>query len=411
MIGGINDTHTRQDIVDAQALGLDGFAMNFDQFADWSQATVDSLFNHADELKFKLFFSFDHAAGHLKSPANYTDYFNKYKIRTSYFKGLKDKPLVSTFGAEDITSDQWKIFREAVGDVLIVPGFYTIYNPSTTFFSNTNRGSIDGVFNWNSWPSSTDGKVIVSSAVDQTFLTAAHNTNRVFMMGMSPIQFKHYNKDNNWYRRGEQNIEYRFDQAMSLQPDIIQLQTWNDAGEGHYMGNIWPETLTTAPEIAALTKDYDHTGYWQILKSFIKQWKAGDTTTANMYPTNGKRIQGTFWHHTLTMAADCSADPLVKSPDITKDAEDAVSGVVLVAKGNTNLVAVVNVGGVQWGPVNPLVEGFNKFKVNNDSPNTGKVQVEVWDGSTLVGGGYAKLELKNKADLCNYNFQVVGFPG
>jgi glucan endo-1,3-alpha-glucosidase len=29
MIGEITDAHTRQDIVDAKALGFDGFAMNF----------------------------------------------------------------------------------------------------------------------------------------------------------------------------------------------------------------------------------------------------------------------------------------------------------------------------------------------------------------------------------------------
>jgi glucan endo-1,3-alpha-glucosidase len=403
MVGGINSTHTHQDIVDAQKLGLDGFALNFDQFADWSEATVASLFTHADDLGFKLFFSFDHAAGHLHSPADYTDYFNKYKSRDSYFRSLKNKPLVSTFGAEDVTNEQWNTFRKAVGDVLIVPGFYTIYNPTKSFFSS--RSALDGVFNWNSWPSSTDGKVAVSSAVDATFLSAAKSNNKVFMMGMSPIQFKHLNKDNNWYRRGEQNLEYRMSQALALQPDIVQLQTWNDAGEGHYMGNIWPETLTTAPEIAALTDAYDHTGYWAILKSFIKVWKNGDTDTKNMVPTNGKRVQAAFWHHTLTVGATCT-DALKKPTDIAKNAEDAVSGVVLVKPGNTNLVAVVNVGANELGKMN-LVEGFNKFKFNG--MGTGKVQLEVWDGSTLVAGGKGPLAVTDSAKLCNYNFQVVGF--
>ena len=71
MIGEITDAHTRQDIIDAKALGLDAFAMNFgksssasqeasltssaDQFAYWSNNTVDRLFNNADELGFGLF--------------------------------------------------------------------------------------------------------------------------------------------------------------------------------------------------------------------------------------------------------------------------------------------------------------------------------------------------------------------
>jgi hypothetical protein len=29
MVGGISDVHVKQDIVDAKAFGLDGFALNF----------------------------------------------------------------------------------------------------------------------------------------------------------------------------------------------------------------------------------------------------------------------------------------------------------------------------------------------------------------------------------------------
>ncbi len=67
------------------------------------------------------------------------------------------------------------------------------------------------------------------------------------------------------------------------------------------MGNSWPEPIEGTP-IVAYTQDYDHTGYWQILPSFIKAWKSGATTTATMYPTNGAATQGTFWHHTLLAA-------------------------------------------------------------------------------------------------------------
>jgi glucan endo-1,3-alpha-glucosidase len=172
------------------------------------------------------------------------------------------------------------------------------------------------------------------------------------------------------------------------------------------MGNLWPEPLSTAPAIRAYVDGYDHTGYQQILPSFIKAWKNGDKTTANMVPTNGKPIQGVFWHHTLTVGATCN-DPLGKPRDID-NAEDAVSGAVLVAKGQTGLVAVVNNGDKELGKFE-LVEGYNKFKALG--LGAGKVQVEVWDGETMVGGGYGPMEVVTEASLCNYNFQVVGFPG
>jgi len=100
------------------------------------------------------------------------------------------------------------------------------------------------------------------------------------------------------YRRGEQNLEYRFGQVLQLQPDFIEIQTWNDAGESHYMGNSWPEPIAGS-NIGAYTDGYDHTGYKEILPAFIRAYKSGATTTNGMVPTNGAAVQGTFWHHTL----------------------------------------------------------------------------------------------------------------
>jgi hypothetical protein len=288
---------------------------------------------------------------------------------------------------------------------VLVPGF-SKSTPSDNFFDG--KSNLDGIFNWNSWPDASAGKVDVSSTDDKKYMTAAHNTEKVFILGMSPVQFKHMDPQNNWYVRGEGNFENRIAQALALQPDMIELQTWNDAGESHYMGNVWPEPMTDAKAIQAQVNGYDHTGYQQILGAFIKAWKNKDTTTAGMVPTNGKAIQGTFWHHTLTVGADCGNDNLDKPKDIEKNAEDAVSGVVLVAKGKTGLVAVVNNGDKELGKIT-LVEGYNKFKFTG--LGAGKVQLEVWDGSTLVGGGYGPKPVATSSDLCNYNFQVVGFPG
>jgi glucan endo-1,3-alpha-glucosidase len=367
------------------------------------------MFNNADELgDFKLFFSFDHAAGGLNGdPNQYADYFLKYSIRPSYFntkdpKSGEDKPLVSTFGAEAVPNSQWVQFKQKVGDVLVVPGFYQA-TPSSSFF--TGRNNIDGVFNWNSWQPTSAGKIPVSIINDKTLQTAAHTTQRLFMIGISPIQFKALDSNNNWYRRGEDNLEYRLGQALDLQPDIIQLQSWNDAGEGHYMGNVWSEPLNQRTK--DLTNEYDHKGYWQVLPAFIQAWKRGDTTTANMFPASGISVQGAFWHHTLTVDATCDADPVVKkSPDIVTAAEDTVSGIVLVALGTSNLVAVMNLNRKEIGRTK-LVPGYNSFKFERLGP--GKVQLDIWDEDRLITAAHGALEVQTMGPLCNWNFQVVGF--
>jgi glucan endo-1,3-alpha-glucosidase len=399
MIGGIEDAHVLQDIVDAKAMGLDAFAMNINTFEWWATDTVDLLFKHADELGFGLFFSFDMAPGYFTDPSQYADVLKTYLTRPSYYK-YNDKYLVSTFGGESVPDSSWASFKQTVGDVLVVPGFYQA-TPTDSFFSD--KGSLDGVLNWNSWPNPDAGKVEVESAQDETYMSAAHSASKIFLMGISPLQYKHMDTGNNWYRRGESNLEVRLAQVLKMQPDMLEIQTWNDAGEAHYVGNIWPEPMAGSAAIRAYTEGYSHKGYKEILGPFVTAWKRGDTTTAGIVPSNGKEVQGTYWHHTLLVGADCSADPLGK-PGGVENAEDVVSGVILVASGQTALVAVVKSGETEMGKVN-LVEGYNAFKVGGLV--AGKVSVEVFSGSTMISGGYGSIDVANSGSLCNYNFQVV----
>jgi hypothetical protein len=84
--------------------------------------------------------------------------------------------------------------------------------------------------------------------------------------------------------------------------------------------------------------------------------------------------------------------------NIETAAENAGSDVILLKKGKKNLIAVTSVGSKELDKHN-LVEGYNKFKFS--SMTTGKVKLEVWDGSTMIGGGYGKLEMRT--NLLRYN--------
>ncbi|KAK7426687.1 hypothetical protein QQZ08_006865 [Neonectria magnoliae] len=197
-----------------------------DKNFDWPEESFagevklgDRLFDNADELGFKIFFSFDMSGSYFSSPDQYAAYLDDHLSRESYFT-YNDVPFVSTFGGESVSSDQWKNLRNAVGDILIVPSFYQS-TPSSTFFDK--YPELDGMFNWNSWPQIAEGKVIVSTDDDKTYQQAAKNSGKLFMMGLSPLQFKHFDPNNNWYRRGEQNREYRFGQVLEVQPDMLEI--------------------------------------------------------------------------------------------------------------------------------------------------------------------------------------------
>lgn len=258
--------------------------------------------------------------------------------------------------------------------------------------------------NWNAWPQNTQGDIVVPTVDDVTLLTAAHAVGKTFLMGVSPLQYKHIDSGDNYYRRGEENLEFRFGQVLEVQPDMIELITWNDSGESHYMGNIWPEPIAGTP-IGAYSLTYDHTGYWQILPAFIKAWKAGELTTNTMFPTNGAAAQGTFWHHTLLAAGTCPSDPL-GPPMGVNTVEDKVTSVVLVAQGQTGLTATITSGTKVLG-TQALVPGFNSIAF--EGMTTGQVSMQVKNSAgAVVISGVGPISVVSTSSLCNYNFQVVG---
>lgn len=403
MVGGMMEEHVEQDIIHAKALDIDAFALNFDQFAYWSNDTVDFAFKYAKMHDFKLFFSFDMSEGRFASPAQYADYLKTYIASPAYFS-YKGVPLVTTFAGSSVSNADWQSFKDDLGTpIILMPSFYDV-TPTSTFF--TDRPALDGTFNWNSWPPASSGQVPVSTTDDKTYLSAARASDKLFMMGMSPLQYKHMSTDWNWYARGEQNLEIRMGQVLDLQPDMLELQSWNDAGESHYMGTIWPEWIInpqTNP-ITRYTEALPHNGYWQVLHSFVRAWKRGETTTANMMPTNGKSVQGVFWHHPLLAHADCRSDIFAQVGNHNL-VQDLVTGVILVAEGQTGLTATVTSGKKQLGTAT-LVSGFNKFSF--DGLTTGSVSVKVTDesGNTVVSGT-GPVEVVNWSLVCNYNFQVV----
>ena len=401
----MQEEHVRQDILDAQALGIDAFALNFDQFAYWSNGTVDFAFKHAEANNFKLFFSFDMSDGHFSHPSQYTEFLKTYLSSPAHFT-YNGTPLVTTFAGSSVPNSAWQAFKDALGQPIILMPSFCDLPPTPSFF--TDRPALDGTFNWNSWPWSSLGQTQVSVNDDITYLSAARSSAKpkLFMMGMSPLQFKHMSPSWNWYARGEQNLEVRMSQVLALQPDMLELQTWNDAGESHYIGTIWPEWLVDPANnpVTAYTQDFDHTGYWQVLPAFIQAWKRGDTDVSAMVPTDGRSVQGVFWHHPLVASADCSDDPLgqVRGHELV---EDLVTGIILVAEGQTGLGATVSSGSTQLGTA-PLRAGFNSFSF--DGLTTGAVRVVVTDDSgNIVVSGTGPLEVVDRSPVCNYNFQVV----
>jgi glucan endo-1,3-alpha-glucosidase len=222
---------------------------------------------------------------------------------------------------------------------------------------------------------------------------------------MSTSQFKHLDKTQNWYRRGELNLPQRMPQVLSIAPTFLEYQTWNDGPESHYIGNVWDFAIEGSPSHAYID-GFDHTGYQNIVKPFISAFKAGKTSVSDVMPLNGQQVVGTFWYRTILTSATCASDALGK-PDGWQNAEDVVNVAVILAAGAAGATVNVYSGGTRIG------SGAGKAGLNSwefKGMKTGEVKVEVLaagSGNTMVSKTGGK-QVAADAAVCNYNYFVVG---
>jgi glucan endo-1,3-alpha-glucosidase len=313
-----------------------------------------------------------------------------------------------TFGAPTPTLGWQAQYHDALGALGIktyfVPTFLDTSVAPSDFFNA--YPSVDGQFNWNSWSWISEGKVQVSDVADQQYHDAAIAAGKTFMMGISPLQFKHLDGGNNWYRRGELTLAERVPQILSLQPDFVQIQTWNDGGESSYIGNVWDNAIVGSPAHGYID-GFDHSGWQILMKAFIAAYKSGGRTAADVVPVsgNGKNAEGVFWYHPILSTASCSADPLGR-PAGAENAEDAVQVAVMLAGPAVGATVNVYSGGALIGSYKG-VKGLNSWSV--DGLNVGEQKVEVigTDGSVLLSA-VGQQAVQPDATVCNFNHAVVG---
>lgn len=198
-------------------------------------------------------------------------------------------------------------------------------------------------------------------------------------------------------------------QVLSIQPDLVEIITWNDAGESHYMGNFWNESLGGS-DIGSYANGFDHTGWQQILSPFISAYKNGATDVSQILPNSNKPV-GVMWYRTLLTTASCSSDSLGK-PNNWASAQDAINYAVSLpssGSGSNNYTiniysndaiigSVAGTAGLNGGTVLGLAAG----------PATSQ-RVEVLAGSSVViSATGTKDVVAETGGICNYNYEVVG---
>ncbi|TFY55802.1 hypothetical protein EVG20_g9185 [Dentipellis fragilis] len=234
------------------------------------------------------------------------------------------KVLISTFAGDQARfgfssiNEAWTFVKaelSKIAPIHLVPAFFV--DPATY----PSLSSIDGIFHWNGgWPlhltTQCSREEIRRPALDSDKHHLAHLHQKTYIAGVSPWFFTHYGPDSwnkNWIYRGDDWLlvrrwEYLLSQRNHI--DIVQLISWNDYGESHYVAPV----RGAQPNSQAWVDGFPHEPWMLLNAYYARAFKEG-----RMPPIEKDRIF--MWARPHPKTAQASEDE-VPRPDGWQLTED-----------------------------------------------------------------------------------------
>jgi glucan endo-1,3-alpha-glucosidase len=391
----------------AQNAGIDGFVLNtapsLDPAGGISGAIGTQLanaFQAAGELgsSFKLFIAFDYlGAGKPWQQTDVISVLQLYANDPSYFR-YGGRAYVSTFEGTGNIGD-WAAIKSAVsGGIFFVPDWTSLGPAGIT----AQLGLIDGAFSWDMWPSGPEDITDASDLAWKAALAGKH-----FMMGVSPWFYTNlpgYSKT--WVWRGDDMWHTRWDQVANVQPDMVQIVTWNDYGESHYIG---PIVASGIPQDAAGNADarpyvngMPHDHWRDLLPYYIASFKSGGTVPA----VTNEKLQ--YWYRLTPAAAGSSGSVTGGNGPTFPPAEVVQDNIFFTALVNAPATVSVQIGSNAPTQFQATSAGINHFSQPFNG-QTGNVTLSIQRNGQLVlmGTGEA-IQAQPSGGSSNFNAWVGG---
>ncbi len=271
-----------EDIQDAQAAGLDGFALDV---AAWSgsdawyyQARTELLFQAAETLGtgFKLFFSVE-----MTNTNDIVTMIGSYVNRSNYFH-YQSNAVVSTYGQNSVnwSNGVFAPLKQQGINVFFVPYFYpepishamdyAAASGLLTEYSNI----LNGLFYF------AAGTPQTITNVNTAYGQACKDAGKVFMAGYSPSYWG-CNQVNRGYieSQGGEGTVTEWMNIIQTQPDWVEIVTWNDWSESTYSSPV-PDPGVYFSGVVSHRR-YTHAGYLELSRRFINWYKTGQAPVIN----------------------------------------------------------------------------------------------------------------------------------
>ncbi|KAK2757728.1 hypothetical protein FQN54_004697 [Arachnomyces sp. PD_36] len=387
MVGIVEDYTVADWIEDmelAKETGIDAFALNCASVDSYTPTQLANAYEAASQADFKVFISFDFAYFSDGDTAEITAYMQNYSSHPAQLQ-YNGAALVSTFVGDSF--DWGPVKDQTDHEIFAVPN---LQDPNA---AGTVTTSIDGAFSWYAWPTDGGNSIIpgpMTTIWDDKYI--ANLGDKAYMAPVSPWFFTHFDTKN-WAFICEDLITTRWQQMLDLQPELIEIVTWNDYGESHYIG---PYSAAHKDDGSSeWTKDFPHDGWRIITKAYIDAYKSGAKS-----PTV-ESDQLVYWYRPTPKDVTCSNDPL-GPPDGVDMLSDSIFVTTLLTEPATLTVTSGSNSAAS-------VEVDAGIVTSNFTMGVGSQSFSVTrDGNEILGGD-GELEIKDSCETYNFNVYVGSF--
>lgn len=408
MIGIISDRTSASDYDSdmqlAKDLGIDAFALNIgtDDFTDEQLAYA---YESAANNDMKVFISFDFnwfsptddATKVGEMIANYSSYSSQLKV--------DGKVFASSFAGDGL--DVSSVKSAAGTDVFFAPNF----SPAKT----SDVDVVDGALNWMGWDSNGENKAPTPNENVTVVQGDVHyNTwlgTKSYIAPVSPWFSTHYGIEvsysKNFIFPSDLLWQDRWNQVLEKQPQFVEIITWNDYGESHYIGPLSSKHYDDGA--SKWVNDMPHDGFRDVAKPYIAAYKAG-ASSPDAYVTEDQIV---YWYRPTLSTVECDSTDNTMGGDSSNNA----SGNYFIGKPNgyqqlsdsVFVVTMLTADGsltVTSGNNTQTFEakaGVNTFQVDM---GTGQQKFSLTRDSKTVLSGTSLKEIQDECICGIYNFNA-----
>ncbi|KAJ6050645.1 CAZyme family GH71 [Penicillium canescens] len=392
-----------QDMKRARAFGIDAFALNIgvDPFTDQQ---LGLLYESASNNDMKVFISIDFNWWRIDQTGLIGEKIARFSNQPAQLL-VDDKVFVSSFGGDGLDV---MALRAAVGrPIFFAPNLHPPFS--------TELESIDGLLNWMAWPSDGNNKApapgrrVSVADGDTIYLNAL--AGKSYIAPVSPWFFTHFGPEvsysKNWVFPSDLLWFHRWMELLALSPRFIEILTWNDYGESHYIGPL--NSPHTDDGASKWTNTMPHDGWLDVAKPFIDAFKQG-ASSPDEFVTSDKLV---YWYRPnpreiycgvtdtcMSEADNSSGNYFIGRPDGWQQLNDSVFVVSLLTSAAT---VRVSSGGNVYSYEAPL--GVSAKEV---SMGLGPQSFAVIRGGQTILSGTGTTEITDECVYGAYNYNAYG---